>query len=142
MLHSGGMKTFYHETPVMCLPSILMNGFMPSTLAAFMFATPRFDLLGMLLESFDFCQELHTSEDPAKHKFSTPGIYITDSWDVAMHCAMPTRRDVTVLGAFQNFLEFRLGALGASSWAPYVRQCIVEVQPVPIWEYCALLQVD
>lgn len=28
----------------------------------------------------------------AKHEFTTPGIYVTDSWNVAMHYATPTRR--------------------------------------------------
>ena len=66
------------------------------------------------------------------HEFSTPGIYVTDSWDVAIHYAMPTRRTVMTLCDFLIFhsilfLESRLGALGAPSWAPYI-QCILEVQ--------------
>ena len=74
----GGQSVYYHGTPLGCVPKILKNGLLPSSVGT----------LKAFVEKLDTCFFLKV---PGVHEFTLPGIYTTTFVETAPAYATPTR---------------------------------------------------
>ena len=80
-----GLPIYYHGTPLPRLPNIMDVGLLPSE------AGVSFQTRIVTISRKMYVQV------PGVHEFTTPGIYVTDTFTVALHYATPTRhRDIDI----------------------------------------------